>query len=359
MILDKHYKYQKFSRERTNIKKRIARRAQQLLYISGIANLYASLHQDGWALILMYHSVVDDQIAPFIDPENSITAQEFESQLILLHKTCRIISLSELLACLHEKKPIAPKTVVITFDDGYLDNLVNVAPLLAKYRMPATLFLATRYIELAEPQWIDRLYNIFQFRSRDECVLACLDESFDLSEPIQLRQAYGQLKKKLLAAGFEERKGVLGQVEEQLEPSSHPPRLTLNWDDVHLLKDKFPMFEIGIHTKNHVDLTSLHDKEAEYEIGQSRQDCKNELGCEPKLFSYPYGRHNSKIRTCVKKFPFWGAVSTQPTYRVNGSTDRWALPRFAGPGSLLDLKVWLSGAFPELAVSLWGKAWEH
>lgn len=354
MTVDKHYKPQNISRERTNIKRCIARRAQQLLYISGIANLYAGLHKGGWALILMYHSVVDDHIAPFIDPRNNITAQEFESQLILLHKTCRIISLSELLACLHEKKPISPKTVVITFDDGYLDNLVNAAPLLAKYHMPATLFLATRYIELTEPQWIDRLYNAFQFRSRNKCALTCLD----LSKPIQLRQAYRQFKKKLLAAGFEKRKSFLEQVEEQLKPFALPPRLTLNWDDVRLLKEEFPMFEIGVHTQTHVDLTSLNDKEAECEIEQSRQDCKNEIGSEPRLFSYPYGRHDSKIRTCVKKGHFLGAVSTQPTYRINGSTDRWALPRFAGPKSLLDLKMWLSGSFPELAISLWGKAYD-
>ncbi len=356
MSIDQHYRPQTFNRDRTNINRRVARLAQRVLYISGIANLYASLHQDSWALILMYHSVVDDQIAPFIDPNNSITVPVFESQLILLHKICRIISLSELLACLHDNKPIPPKTAVITFDDGYLDNLVNAAPLLAKYRMPATLFLATRYIDLAEPQWIDRLYNVFQFRSRDKCALTCLNESFDLRKPIQLRQAYRQLKKKLLAAGFEERQGFLEQVEEQLKPSGLPPRLTLNWDDIRLLKDEFPLFEIGVHTKNHVDLTSLNDKEVECEIGQSRQDCKNELGCEPKLFSYPYGRHNINIRNCLKKSFFLGAVSTQPTYRINWSTDRWTLPRCAGPKSLLDLKVWLSGAFPELAVSLWGKA---
>ena len=46
----------------------------------------------------------------------------------------------------------------ITFDDGYRDNLTVAAPILEKYRLPATLFLATGYVERGETQWSDTLH---------------------------------------------------------------------------------------------------------------------------------------------------------------------------------------------------------
>lgn len=356
MIASQQHKPPKLCQEKNSLQWRLAHRAQQLFYLSGITYLYTRRYKHDWGIILMYHSVADTQIAPYIDPKNSIMVEQFESQLILLHESFKVISLSELITCLQDKKPLSKNTVVITFDDGYLDNLVNAAPLLAKYQMPATLFLPTRYIESAEPQWIDRLYISFQFRSKHKLSLKQMVETFNLRDQIQLEQAYKLHKKILLTAGFKEREWLLKQIEEQLEPSVSPPHLTLNWNDVRRLKDEYPLFEIGVHTRNHQDLTSLEDNQAEYEIRQSRQDYKKELGYEPQLFSYPYGRYNEINRTKVESSAFLGAVSTQPTYRINKSTDRYALPRLDSSKSLLDLKVWLSGAFPELSISLWGKA---
>ena len=50
--------------------------------------------------------------------------------------------------------------VAITFDDGYADNLHNALPLLERYSAPATVFLATGWIDRGEPFWWDRLSAI-------------------------------------------------------------------------------------------------------------------------------------------------------------------------------------------------------
>ncbi len=306
----------------------------------------------------MYHSITDTVIAPFVDPDNSITLEEFEAQLALIHKSCEIISLTKLLSCLRENKSIPPNTVVITFDDGYLDNLTNAAPLLARYQMPATLFLTTAYVESAEPQWIDHLYSMFQFRSLQVLAPECLRKDFDLEDHTQVVKVYELIKKMLVQAGPAERKDILQEVETQLEPTLSPPPLTLNWNDVRRLKEDFPLFDIGVHTRNHVDISMLADKQAEDEIRYSVQDYKNELDSVPCLFSYPYGRHNKRTRNCVKKLNFSGAVVTQPTYRIEKSSDCFALPRYSCTSSLLDLKIWLSGAMPELSILLWGRAYD-
>ena len=55
----------------------------------------------------------------------------------------RILSLEEYVRCRQEHRLPPPRSVVITFDDGYADNASIAAPILAKHRFPATIFLVT------------------------------------------------------------------------------------------------------------------------------------------------------------------------------------------------------------------------
>lgn len=89
--------------------------------------------------VLMYHSV-----NPQAAPENglAVTVKSFERQIKFLrdHKY-NILPLEIAGKLVKEKKPIPPRTVVLTFDDGYIDNYTYVFPILKKYNVPASFFL--------------------------------------------------------------------------------------------------------------------------------------------------------------------------------------------------------------------------
>lgn len=90
--------------------------------------------------ILMYHYVLDTQEARH--DRRIVRPQTLESQLRFLKANrCQVIPLEKLGALLHDKKKISKNTIVITFDDGHLDNYTNAYPLLKKYNMPATMFI--------------------------------------------------------------------------------------------------------------------------------------------------------------------------------------------------------------------------
>jgi len=98
------------------------------------------------ASILMYHSVSYNKVFFTVKPEN------FRRQMDYLYQNkYNVISLSELINFLKNKKEIPQKTVVLTFDDGYEDNYFNVFPILKGYNFPATIFLATGFIEKEIP----------------------------------------------------------------------------------------------------------------------------------------------------------------------------------------------------------------
>lgn len=89
----------------------------------------------------MYHSVSNHQKLYVVSPEN------FQQQMEYLNKAkFNVIALEQLVNLLVNKQEIPTKTVVVTFDDGYEDNYLNVFSVLKKYNFPATIFLSTGFV---------------------------------------------------------------------------------------------------------------------------------------------------------------------------------------------------------------------
>jgi len=88
--------------------------------------------------ILMYHSISGGDNSLCVTPENFARQMSF-----LKEKGYTVISMESLVRAVNNGKKFLPRTVVITFDDGFEDNFTRAFPVLAKYDMPATIFLVT------------------------------------------------------------------------------------------------------------------------------------------------------------------------------------------------------------------------
>ena len=88
------------------------------------------------ARVLMYHRVADlgayDQL--------TVTPSRFDAQLRELQGDRNVVGLSEAIAG-------GKNSVAITFDDGYLDNYQEAAPLLHKYNLPALIYLTSDFVD--------------------------------------------------------------------------------------------------------------------------------------------------------------------------------------------------------------------
>ena len=88
--------------------------------------------------VLMYHMVSDWTPRRAL----AVPVKQFDRQMwYLQQRGYRVMPLEVVLARLNSGRPLPPKTVVITFDDGYQDNYLNALPVLKKYRFPATVFM--------------------------------------------------------------------------------------------------------------------------------------------------------------------------------------------------------------------------
>jgi len=88
--------------------------------------------------ILMYHSIDDSHSAISVSPA------KFRAQLRYLKETgYQVLSLAELVSLLRAGRNLAPKTVVLTFDDGFVNNLTVALPILKDLGFKATIFVTT------------------------------------------------------------------------------------------------------------------------------------------------------------------------------------------------------------------------
>jgi len=95
--------------------------------------------------ILMYHSVCDNKK---VTSDYRVTPQMLESDLEYLSKNgYTSILVSDLVAYVHDGALLPQKPVIITLDDGYLNNLTNVFPLLEKYDMCAVISVVGEFTE--------------------------------------------------------------------------------------------------------------------------------------------------------------------------------------------------------------------
>lgn len=92
--------------------------------------------------VLNYHQINDTA-------ENSLTVHtdQFEEQMrYLAENGYTTITPDEMLDAWETGAPLPEKPVIITFDDGYVDNYRYAYPILEKYNLRATIFLITDYI---------------------------------------------------------------------------------------------------------------------------------------------------------------------------------------------------------------------
>ncbi|HEV8607741.1 MAG TPA: polysaccharide deacetylase family protein [Tepidisphaeraceae bacterium] len=326
---------------------------QKAMYWTGSAAAYVRGRAVNGATILLYHSVPSAEVAQWIDPANAMSLEVFEAQMRFLARRRNVISMSELMEAIENAQSLEAGTVVITFDDGYRDNLEVAGPILERYGLSATLYLATNAMNEGH-LWIDELYAMFCRRTRHELSFGAHPKA-DLADAKTRAEIYRSIADSLSRADLNQRREILIKVEEQLRPTAAPPRLMLNWNEVRELQKRFTKIEIGLHTADHLDLAA-NESAAHEQIERSRLDVERELGIKPKHFSFPYGRFSEHSQNAVREMGLQSAVVAGANCLIDFESSSLALARIVAPQSMALLGFWTSGAYPGLTRALFGRA---
>lgn len=313
---------------------------QSLKTLSYHAGLYPLFQQPGGIqpAILFYHKVQRRSVSLWGEPVLGV--QQFEEHVAFLVREYQPLSLSELVAGLQRKAPIPDRAVVLTFDDGYRNNLVLAAPILRHYGVPATFFVTTGLVGTNQWMWAYECEHIFhQYplkRIRESAGHPVIERFCSLGLPN--RVAMLACVEYLKSLPHQELLEVTARLREQLPVEPDEENRFLNWNEVRRLRDEG--FEIGAHTVTHPILPRLPIEEVERELTASQEALERELGTRPTLFAYPNGITSRAITERVGRC-FEAAVTTRPGV-CSPSTSLLELPRIPAPPPAGDLAYLLT-----------------
>jgi peptidoglycan/xylan/chitin deacetylase (PgdA/CDA1 family) len=259
---------------------------------------------EGSVAVLMYHRIASH--VP--DPLNQCVTQEaFWEQIRIIKGRYSIISAAELRDGLRAKR-LPRGAVVLTFDDGYGDNLWCGAPVLRDHRAPATFFIISGRLGQNQPLLHDQLASLVlngdvppelsitagsDRRSWRLSGCAPQTKPWDTAsagERNARQQCYFDLHQMTRPLDWDARVDVLNQLTAAIprDPALDAARRVLNHAELRELA-AIDGFEIGCHTVNHPMLAKQRLETQRREIFESKAQLEQILGKEINVFAYPYG----------------------------------------------------------------------
>ena len=280
-------------------------------HVRRLAHSYHSRFAAG-CLILLYHRVVDLPTDPYL---LTVSPAHFAEHLAVLRKMARPIALQQLADGLRDGK-IFRRAVAVTFDDGYFDNLDYAKPLLERYDVPATFFVAPDASADSGEFWWDALERILlQPGSLPQTLRLVIDGVSHewllgssakygtddharhrlwnygcKDDPTPRHAALRSIHRLLNALSESDRRHVLQElaswaVRDTAVRSTH--RTLTPAETVRLAEGKF--FEVGAHTMTHPVLAKLTAAQQHDEIYQGKARLEEILGRPVNSFAYPHG----------------------------------------------------------------------
>ena len=304
----------------------------------------------GGALILGYHRVADVKRDEY---EVCVTPDYFAEQMEALSKYAHPIRLVEIVQCL-KVGVLPPKSVAVTFDDGYADNLYEAKPVLEKYEIPATVFVCSGY--QGREFWWDELDRLIVASRADVGALrlGVGEQSFGWDQPQGSIKAGFDVRKKfrqalyhfLLGLDVAEQNQTMDTIRDWSGASSSDALPARSMSHAELLRlAEGDLIEIGAHTRFHPMLPRLSLQRQKDEIVASKHELEEILGRKVDGFAYPNGRATVEAKQIVSEAGFsYACTSLQDLVRP--TSDLHELTRFwqkdvDGEKFLHGLNLWM------------------
>ncbi len=318
-----------------------------------LINHIVLIHSQQMALILMYHRISKEESDPW---SLCVAPEQFSQQLEVVKRVGLPVHMNQLIERF-DNRDSTKSSIVITFDDGFVDNLYQAKPLLETHHVPATIFLVTDYLLRKQEFWFEELEGLLLRAGTlpRKLHLTINGQEMDwelgdsanytggafvrnrnwraLEEPPTLRHSlYFDLWKRLRPLGDTERRNALDQLWTWIgnTPALRHEHCALSVKEAQRLAEG-GIFEIGSHTKTHAQLSRLSEAAQRNEVAQSKSFLEDLIGRPVNSFAYPYGGYGDYSPAsiaCAREAGYRSACTTLPG-KVDGDTDRFQLNRVA------------------------------
>lgn len=258
--------------------------------------------------ILAYHRVYD------IDNEDlfnhdlgliSASCDQFEWQVKYLKKYYTPITFHELDEIKKSKTKLPKNPVIITFDDGFIDNYINAYRILKENSMNAVFYVSTDYIGSSRLYWFDNIVHQIKCTEKNEITLNTINKVLNVStekdKNLSIDTVLGQAK----IISDSERVKLVDELSIECavncrdNKSDHYP---MSWSQVREISDNG--CEIGSHSETHPILSKVSAVQLDAEIKGSKESIESYIDKPVISIAYPVGgksAFNSDVINNVKQ----------------------------------------------------------
>jgi peptidoglycan/xylan/chitin deacetylase (PgdA/CDA1 family) len=273
--------------------------------------------------IFCFHSVRARGAAGF-QSELSVSEDFLEGLILSLRKLAiPILPLGEAVERIRnaDLRPF----VVLTFDDGYVDNYTTLYPLMARFEVPFTIFVTTGLVDRTTRMWWDALERLTDGGATWPA------DTGDVA-PQTAAGGLNDLGARLKRETVPNRAQILAELIEANPAIGHEQEggATLSWSMLREMRDS-GLLTVGSHTVNHPMLGGLDVDGVQTELSASRARLEEMLDCPIDYLAYPFGQQweiGPHSASAAERAGYKAAFTTEARSPEAADADRaFLLPR--------------------------------
>jgi peptidoglycan/xylan/chitin deacetylase (PgdA/CDA1 family) len=272
-------------------------------------------------VVLMYHCVTSLESDPHL---LAVSPQNFRAQMEWLESHFRVLRFED------DWPDGKDPAVVVTFDDGYANNLLEALPVLEDVGVPATFFISTGAIESGQGFWWDAIDSLLLGPPRlpkpFELDLGGSHRSWMTNTSEEKQLLHGELVALMKKLDDGPRQDCVDQLSKWagVQPSIRSVHRPMTVEEVQTLASS-PMATIGAHGVTHTALSALSRERQAEEIEGSKRKLEAWLGNTVSVYAYPYGDQiyytGESTRLCAE-----AGFSKAAAVKFRGQVHRWTRP---------------------------------
>ncbi len=297
--------------------------------------------------VVMYHYTRDLKRSRY--PRlKGLDIDAFEKQIAFFVKNFNVVTMEQVIEVWNGDYKLPPNSLLLTFDDGYIDNYTVAFPILVKYGIQGSFFIPGRIINEQVLLDVNRIHFILASIGDDKDLMRDVlreiqnarSEGCEIPPDEELIKKYAVpnrfdtaetifVKRVLQTAINEEIRGkICGKLFHKyvgIEEKVFAQELYMNRDQVRLMK-KDGMF-IGLHGYEHYWLGKLDNKQMQSDIDKMLETMGDFIDEDRWVFNYPYGNYNDCVLREIEKRGCVLGMTTECRVADVNSDNRLMIPR--------------------------------
>jgi O-antigen/teichoic acid export membrane protein/peptidoglycan/xylan/chitin deacetylase (PgdA/CDA1 family) len=268
---------------------------KKLVYQLGLLGVYHRLRNRNFLTVAMFHRVLpsSDPQHPGADPEWTMAPETLTQCLSFFSKHYQIVSPDQVFLALQGGLKLPPRSLLVTFDDGWADTANYAHPILHKFSIPALIFVAGSAMNKKNPFWEERIYRFLATNPEGLIQFEKLLNSFSVYLALQDSSSMNEHKiRSIISQLGKLDKSIIDAITDKLPETDNGQTAMLDTRALAMLVGS--LHTIGGHGMTHKALTKVDNLDQELRHAQDTMSAY--LNGQPvRAMSFPHGEYSDHV----------------------------------------------------------------